>query len=121
MPKEKLSGNTIEETVFDESYLLEKVGGDRDFYIEILKDFVVDSEKHLSDLKQAISDKETHEAERLAHSLKGSSGNIGATALSRAALRVEKASREKRLGAAEKLLPDIRTEFDRLKKELPLE
>ncbi|MBD3424645.1 MAG: hypothetical protein GF417_09430 [Candidatus Latescibacteria bacterium] len=118
MNEEVLAHGEEEETVFDENQLLDKLGGDRDFYNEIIRDFVEDAERILSELEQAIAANDREKAERSAHSLKGSSANIGATALSRASLRVEKAVRERRMGAAGKLLCGMKDQFEKLKAAL---
>ncbi|MBN2887445.1 MAG: Hpt domain-containing protein [Chromatiaceae bacterium] len=61
---------------------------------EILDEFVL----HLDDQKQALDDclqaGQIEECERIAHTLKGSAGNVGAAALSRAAARIEQLARE---------------------------
>jgi len=123
MPEEKVREKSTEketESIFDENFLLERIGGNRDFYEEILRSFIEDTERLLSELKGYLESGEREKAERHAHSIKGAAANIGATPLSRASLRVEKAARERRMGAAEKLFSDMNREFDRLREVLSL-
>lgn len=67
------------------------MGGDVEFFPEIL---LICRKKHVKtwdDLKEQISVQDFDQAAKLAHKRKGQASNMGATTLQRAALALEKA------------------------------
>jgi len=83
---------------------LSRVMGRTDLYIPLLRKF---SEKYreeiLNDIEAAIAGNDFPHAERLAHTLKGVSGNIGANEISKEASEVESALRHGRRDIDDKL------------------
>jgi len=69
-------------------------GGDKEFYIDMLEDYVSSHSARISDLNAYLSDHDMKSYETLIHSLKSTSKTIGAMELSLLALDLEKASRE---------------------------
>ena len=69
---------------------LKRVMGKMPLYINMLKKYVETGPAALLDLKQAIAVKDQDTAERIAHTFKGISGNIGASALQDMAGNIEK-------------------------------
>ncbi len=65
-------------------------------------------------LSKAAASGDPDAVSRHAHSLKGSSGNIRATALSEAMQRLEALGREGDLDAIRAFLPEARTRFDQV-------
>ena len=68
-------------------------GGDKDFYIEMLTEYVSSYEARISDLNAFLASHNMKDYETLVHSLKSTSKTIGAGELSDLALELEKASK----------------------------
>jgi HPt (histidine-containing phosphotransfer) domain-containing protein len=64
--------------------------GEPDFVTELIDLFLDDTEVQLESLRVAVSKNDVPEVRRLAHLVKGSSGNIGATGLAELCHEIEK-------------------------------
>lgn len=73
--------------------------GDGDLYRRLLKGFSHNYAAFEAQFRQALDDGRNEDARRLAHTLKGNAGNIGAAAVSEAAARLEAACAEHGLPA----------------------
>jgi len=73
----------------DLTYLRELVGGDEEVMGEILDLFMEDAPRQIAALGEAITRGNWQEAQRLAHTLKGSASNVGAEPLRQAAWSLE--------------------------------
>jgi two-component system, sensor histidine kinase and response regulator len=69
---------------------LKRVLGKKDFYLNILRMFVTNQGDAPEQIRQSLDGGDMETAERLAHTAKGVSGNIGATELQELAARLEK-------------------------------
>jgi HPt (histidine-containing phosphotransfer) domain-containing protein len=69
---------------------LSRVGGNRKLYLKLLRQFVEQQGPTVEQITAAQAAADTATAERLAHSLKGVAGNIGATQVQVAAALLEK-------------------------------
>lgn len=78
---------------------LTRVLGNRKLYVKLLRQFVEQQGPALEQIAAAMAKGEAALAERLAHTLKGVAGNIGAKAVQASAGTVEKLIREKATGA----------------------
>ncbi|RZB34965.1 MAG: hypothetical protein SRB1_00733 [Desulfobacteraceae bacterium Eth-SRB1] len=116
--EEKISGFSDEKDVFDKSTLIERLDGDEEFLSELLSLFAQDTPLQLKELKQAIDDNDATRVTLHAHTIKGSSANIGAKALSNAALDIEMAGKNRDLNNARLLIGKLEYELDRLKTAL---
>jgi len=74
---------------------LHRVLGKKPFYISMLRKFVTGQKFVAVEIVKALANNDRTTAERLAHTLKGTSGNIGATGLQQLAEKVETAIRKK--------------------------
>jgi len=74
---------------------LKRVLGKKDFYLNILRMFVTNQGDAPAQIRRCLDSGDMETAERLAHTAKGVSGNIGATALQELAARLEKGIKEK--------------------------
>ena len=83
----------------DASAGLSRVGGNRKLYLKLLRQFVENQGTAVARVTEAQGAGDRQTAERLAHTLKGVAGNIGATEVQFAAGALEKCIRD---GAAEK-------------------
>ena len=59
------------------SELVERLGLERDEFLELAELFVETGSSDLSRLKSAVEDEDTQEVIKIAHSIKGASGNLG--------------------------------------------
>ncbi|HYD81870.1 MAG TPA: EAL domain-containing protein, partial [Paucimonas sp.] len=80
--------------------------------------FLEDTPTYLAQLEHAIDQPDAEIARTMAHSIKGSSGNLGAMHLSRLAKDAEELAREQRLSEIRPLLPQLRSAFDAVAAEL---
>lgn len=72
----------------------------------------------LESMKNVVSQGEARLIRETAHSLKSSSGNVGAVKLSSLCKEMEEAGREANIDAAMGLLPQIQEEYERAKEAL---
>ncbi len=80
--------------LFDRDAALERLDGDAELLDEVVGIYREDAPQILGNLETAISARDARTAEREAHSLKGSSANIGAIRLQQASLIAEKTAHQ---------------------------
>jgi HPt (histidine-containing phosphotransfer) domain-containing protein len=85
-----------------------------EFLRELIDIFLADTPKHLADLEAAIAAGQSVDLTRAAHSIKGSSGNFGATGLANLARDMESLGKDSEFAAAGQALSGLRAEFLRL-------
>jgi two-component system sensor histidine kinase/response regulator len=68
---------------------LRRIGGNREFYRGILLKLGANFAASPAELRRLLGDAQTEEARRLAHTLKGAAGNVGATELQAASASLE--------------------------------
>ncbi len=83
-----------------------------DDFTVLINTWQADSQKRLSMLRAALSDGDASRLRETAHSLKGSSLNLGALRLGDCCLALESAARNGTLDQASVLLVAIETEYD---------
>jgi len=104
-----------QEPCFDRTALLERLGGKRELYQEVLTLFLQDAPEQFRSLQDAINSGDVAKAQNQAHTLKGASGNVGAVGLQKIALRIEKACKEGNLKIAAEMLEMMKVEFGEVK------
>jgi two-component system sensor histidine kinase/response regulator len=77
---------------------LSRVGGNKQLYTKLLCKFKEAQETALEQIKEALQSGDMETAARLAHTVKGVSGNLGGESLYRAAAELEKAIKEGKEG-----------------------
>lgn len=93
--------------------------GDNDEFLrEIAGIFLEDTPQRLAELDQSLAIGDVAKFTRAAHSIKGSSANLGAAALRTAAEKLEHTSRLHGLTDVGSLLAAVKTEFARAQTEL---
>jgi HPt (histidine-containing phosphotransfer) domain-containing protein len=113
--------NTAEELqTLNWDSLQERLMGDKELIVEVLKVFLDDAPKQLADMKDALPEKNMEKACDAAHSLRGSAGNIGAERLHSIARQIEKAARDGNAQKTESLLTEIMASFEELKSEIEI-
>jgi HPt (histidine-containing phosphotransfer) domain-containing protein len=85
-----------------------------EFLRELIDIFLADTPKHLADLEAAIAVGQAENLTRAAHSIKGSSGNFGATGLATLARDMESLGKAADFSGAGQAMPALRAEFLRL-------
>ncbi len=97
--------------VFDARLALERVDGDKELLLEIAGLFLEDVPRVVPELRRATADFDAKAIEHLAHSIKGSVGNVGGLAAHEAAIRLEekvKIGREEEIAASvDRLIHEI--------------
>jgi HPt (histidine-containing phosphotransfer) domain-containing protein len=93
-------------------------GGDMDCETELINLFTDDSRRLLDELDANIERRDTEQVEHTAHTLKGSSGNMGADNLSEQSCQLQKIAASADWDAIEKLRDTIRQEFVKVEKFL---
>lgn len=89
-----------------------------EFLREIAGIFLEDTPQRIAELDQSFAAGDLGKFTRAAHSIKGSSANLGAMALRAVAEHLEHRCRTEGLRGSEPLVASIKAEFDRAKAEL---
>lgn len=89
-----------------------------EFLREIAAIFLEDTPQRIAELDQSLATGDAARFTRAAHSIKGSSANLGAVALRSAAEKLEHQSRAKGLGEVADLITHVKAEFARAQVEL---
>lgn len=85
-----------------------------DDFTQLIRLFISDSVKRLSDLHTAIADNNAAQVRAVAHSFKGSALNLSASGLTQLCGRLEVMGREAQLAGAAQVLAEIEAEFARV-------
>ncbi len=91
----------------DRQALMTRVGGDEELFLEIIQLFLLDCPARVAAIKAAVEGEDPNEVRLAAHALKGSAGNLSATALTSAARTLERIGAERRLDAAPAAFRDL--------------
>jgi len=95
------AGRTSSEAApWNKTEALNRIGGDEELLQELCQIFLDESPKLLQKLRQAVTDGDSEGVMRAAHSLKGESSYLGASATSQAARQLEEMGRSKDLSRA---------------------
>jgi HPt (histidine-containing phosphotransfer) domain-containing protein len=93
--------------------------GDNDEFLrEIAGIFLEDTPQRIAELEQSSAAGDTAKFTRAAHSIKGSSSNLGAVALRVVAEKLEHHARTHGIEGSAATLTELRSEFERAKAEL---
>lgn len=103
------------EQALDLAAALERVEGDRGLLEEIAALFAEESARNLGEIHVAVNTGDAVLLERLAHTMKGASANIGAIGVSHAALALEELARVRDLTDAESKVAILEREMDALR------
>jgi HPt (histidine-containing phosphotransfer) domain-containing protein len=88
------------------------------FLKEIVDIYIEDTPKRITDLRTTLASADISAFTRAAHTIKGSSANVGAQILKGIAERLEFISKKEGLGGVAPLIADCETEFAQVKAEL---
>ncbi len=93
---------------------LTRVGGNRKSYLNLLKKFSQNQSDAVRQIKSALEDGDIERAERLAHTLKGVSGNIGAMDLHGVSRDLETGVKTAGKNVAANVLEPVEAQLDRV-------
>ncbi len=94
---------------------------DPDFFIELLEDYMNNSEENLKAIRYAIQAKDTATVVKTAHILKGASSNIGAVNMTELSKQLQHLGRAETLEGAVELIDRLDVELVEVKSELEKE
>jgi two-component system, sensor histidine kinase and response regulator len=109
-----------ERAAFNMKSALARVEGDRALLDELIQMFKEDCKRLVAEIGEAAAEADWKRLERVAHSLKGSSGSLSARPLSEAAGVLERNARERNLDAVPASLDAVGAEAARLIAELDI-
>ena len=89
-----------------------------DDFDELIEIFIVDGQKQLDDLASALDASTVLDIRRIAHTLKGSSANLGANALSEECKVLEHNAAEDNLNGANEQYEKIKSAYEAVKASL---
>jgi HPt (histidine-containing phosphotransfer) domain-containing protein len=98
--------------------VLDSVGGDREFLIELIDTYLDDSPRLLEAMHQALEAGNAEGFRRAAHSLKSNSASLGAMPLSRLAKELEEIGKSGTLASAPSQLAQAEAEYALVKAAL---
>jgi two-component system sensor histidine kinase/response regulator len=93
---------------------LNRFGDDKEFFKEMVDEFLNYAPKQLEILTKAIERGDAKVVEREAHSIKGASGNLGAKHIADLSLQLELLGRTKDLAGAEEIIDNLKSELKHL-------
>ncbi len=114
-------GKAMEETmdlVFDEQGMLERFGGDRDLVLTVVESFLSETPEVMNMLNQTLASGDLDAVCSHSHALKGSSANVNAWRINRAAQALEKSAKEGNRTELSSLYHTLELEFETFSKEL---
>jgi len=104
--------------VFDRAGMLERLMDDEGLARVIIESFLKDIPKRIESLKACLKTGDAPGLELSAHTIKGASANVGGEALREVAFEMEKAGKAGNLALVEGLLPEMETQFARLREAM---
>ncbi|MCC7011788.1 MAG: Hpt domain-containing protein [Planctomycetes bacterium] len=113
------------ESVIDAGVIagLKELGGDEDpgLYLEVIELFLDDAAQQIVNLREAMARGDTRQLERIAHTLKSSSANVGALRFSKLCFEIEQLGRCSDLAHAGSLVERAAVQYDQVKAALEAE
>jgi HPt (histidine-containing phosphotransfer) domain-containing protein len=79
----------------------------KDVFSSLIEIYVKDTQKYIFDLEQCLNQNNAQDAYRLAHTIKGSSANMGATELCKTCEAVELLCKQGNLQGAKNHMPNL--------------
>jgi histidine phosphotransfer protein HptB len=89
-----------------------------DAFVPLLESYLTDTQERLQELRDASAAHDAEQVRRVAHSLKGSSGNVGAMQMAELCLRVEEIGKLGSVDGVANIIGDIEQEFVQVEKAM---
>jgi CheY-like chemotaxis protein/HPt (histidine-containing phosphotransfer) domain-containing protein len=112
--KSRHTSRIVKQESVDGHELLERVGGDREFLTELVSLFRDDGPKQLNRIKTALEKKDPGDAQRSAHSLRGTLANLAARPAADLAAEIEHAGKSEDLDRAKAAFESLDLELPRV-------
>ncbi len=113
-----LGESLMDRKVIDWETAIDRLGGDKEFLIELLHELVGQIEQALPDLQKAIEQQDYSEVRSIAHGLKGAAANLGADQISANFYELEMMGKQENLTGALEKLNEVFSLNEDLKEEL---
>lgn len=97
----------------DMDHAREITDGDMEFLKELIEIFKADCPERLAGISRAIKEKDFNALDETAHSLKGSSGNLGLTRVYELSWKLEKMGKAENIEGANKTFKQLEEEIER--------
>ena len=107
-----------EAMIFDRAAFLDRVMDDEDLAREIIESFLADMPTQIEKLGASVDAGDCRLAEQQAHRIKGAAANLGGEALRAVAFEMEKAAKAGDLINVTARLPEMKTQFIRLREAM---
>ncbi|MFA5262532.1 MAG: PAS domain S-box protein [Opitutaceae bacterium] len=117
-PKQAAPSEAPKAQVYDRAGFLERMMQDESMLQEILATFLSDIPGQIEALATAIAHGDAKQAGALAHKIKGAASNVGGDALCELAAIMEKAGMEGDNTSLRNRMPELQSQFQRLKKAM---
>ena len=101
----------MSDQIIDLPEVLERVQDDKSFLVELLDIFEEDFLKKRAALGQAVAAKDLAKIKEVAHSMKGSSGNVSAKRIYASCLALEKIAKDNSTAGMDELVKAIDAQF----------
>jgi len=101
----------LDHTVLDELLSLAD-DGDPELLVDLIKMFLDDSPSKVDAIQEGLAVGDFDKAERAAHSLKGSSGNLGARIVQELCEQLQTSTRAHQLDQSRKLAPQLAEHYE---------
>ena len=111
-----LEAKQAEEEVLNWADFLDRVMGDEELARDIFNEYLNEIPKRIEKIHEALDSGSILDANREAHTLKGSSANVGAVALQDISYQIEISTSDEDLTKAASLVPMLEKQFNILKK-----
>lgn len=118
IPVDDTKETTIDDPVFDNKALMQRVMDDEALFKMVVLAFLSDTPQKIDEIKLAVEKGDAKQVGILAHGLKGASANVGGMALSAQAKILEFAGKEGDLDTLRKGLSDLEQRFKELKEAM---
>lgn len=110
-----------ERSIFERRALAKLLMDDESMIQEIIDTFLEDQPRQLAKLEEAFGNKDIEQIERIAHTIKGASGNVRGLAMNAVALDMEQAAKDGDFDTALGLMPELLKQFGLLKTKMQTE
>lgn len=94
---------------------------DPEFVVDLLQEYLVNAQQNIQVIREAAKSKDTVTLAKTAHSLKGASGNIGATKMASLSRRLEELGKSDDAEQAIRVIDELENEFTVVRSALQTE
>ncbi len=104
--------------ILDMAEFIDRIGGDKEFAVELLQEFRDSLDAEVSALKGVLESGDAKAITEKAHSIKGSALNLSAKGLAEVARTMEEAGKQGDVATAANAMPNLASESEKLKEAI---